>query len=133
MHGELKKSQSDVIAPKTVLIFTWNVKCPPGAGNPKVLEANPSAPSTHGAVRAGREQERLLGREVGWPQGREGCGQGEFQEQNMSRDQEGNGYIDQSHVVAPSGSQDLTQEGVGEVLELWLEDRKNGWRNDVRE
>lgn len=39
------------------------------------------------------------GREAGWPQGQEGCEQGEFQEQNMSRDQEGNGYIEQGHVV----------------------------------
>lgn len=32
-----------------------------------------------------------------------------------------------------SGSQDLTQERAGEILELWLEEGKNGWRNDVRD
>lgn len=36
-------------------------------------------------------------------------------------------------MVASSASQDLTQERDGEVLELWLEEGKNGWRNDVRE
>lgn len=65
------------------------------------------------------------GREMGWPQGQEGCGQGEFQEQNMSREQEGNGYIEQGHVVLSSGSQDLTQQRDGEVLKLWLEEGKN--------
>lgn len=73
------------------------------------------------------------GREAGWPQGWEGCGQEAFQEQNTSRGWEGNGYIDQGDVVVSSVSQDLAQGRAGEALELWLEDRKNGWRNCVRE
>lgn len=73
------------------------------------------------------------GREAGWPQGREGCGQEELQEQNTSRGWEGNGYIDQGDVVVSSVSQDLAQGRAGEALELWLEEGKNGWRNCVRE